>query len=499
MSDRSEALADHEIARRATRGAASYVARTFGSQAVQAISALVVARILDPREYGVFALAMTLVGAVRIVGDLGITFSLAVKPKVSNQDLRVGVSVALLVALIGSGAIVAVWDHLSLVHEVGPSARWIGPGLAVVLLIGVPAFPSTIVMERDLKFSRLGMIGFVAAVPLFVTQVVLLLVGVGLWSMVIAQLVGTTISTVLVVRSSGRLYLPSINRSILRLVREGLPFQGSFMLTALAGTLSTGVVAAMLGARGLGFYAWCTILATPVIGALTAVHQVSAPTLAKMRRDDGARYEESVLVITRTLAVIAAIAAGCLIGLASPTIRFVFGERWLPATTAVQFCLAGTIPTAILNVLAADANAKMMRRTTLIAAVAGGIAILVTLWPLIELGGVGGASAAYFVVGPIVSIVVFAYALRTRIADPVVRSLRLFVPLLALSLALGHLAHTPVEFAAVCAVTGAAGAAAGYLFEGELFRRIVRLLRLREQRRGVEAAAAATPTTGALA
>jgi PST family polysaccharide transporter len=499
LSARSEALPDHEIARRATRGAASYVFRSFGSQAIQAVSALVVARILDPREYGVFALAMTLVGAVRVIGDLGITYSLSVRPKISDQDLRVGVTVALLVALIGTGAIFVIWDHLSLVRHAGPDARWIGPALAVILLIAVPQFPSLIVMERELRFARAGMIAFVAAIPLFVTQVVLLLAGAGLWSMVIAQIVGTTVGMVLIVRASGRFYLPAINRSIWRLVHDGFPYQGSLILTTVAGTVATGVVAAMLGAHGLGLYAWCTILATPVIGALTAVHSVSAPTLARMRRDDGARYEESVEVITRTLAVIAAIAAGCLIGLANPTIRYIFGERWLPATGAVQFCLAGTIATAILNVLAADANAKMMRRTTLIAAVIGGLAILATLWPLIELDGVAGASAAYFCIGPIVSTAVFAYALRTRIADTAFRAMRLFVPLLALSIVLGRLAHTPAEFALVCAGSGIAGAAAGYFGEGELFRRIVRMLRLRDAPSGVEAPSAMEPSTGVVA
>lgn len=495
MSDRSGALHDHEIARRATRGAASYVSRSFGSQAIQAVSALVVARILVPREYGVFALAMTLVGAVRVIGDLGITYSLSVKPKISDADLRVGVTVALLVALIGTGAIFVVWPDLEVVRAAGPGARWIGPALAVILLIAVPQFPSLIVMERELRFSRAGAIAFVATIPLFVTQVVLLLVGVGLWSMVIAQIVGTTIGMVLIVRASGRLYLPAINRSVWRLVHDGFPYQGSLILTAVAGTVATGVVAALLGAHGLGLYAWCTILATPVIGALAAVHSVSAPTLAKMRRDDGTRYQESVEIIALTLAVIAAIAAGCLIGLANPTIRYIFGERWLPATGAVQFCLAGTIGTAVLNVLAADANAKMLRRTTLIAAVIGGIAILATLWPLIEIDGVAGASAAYFVIGPIVSCAVFVYALGTRIADTAFRALRLFVPLLAVSVVLGRMVHTPVEFVLACTVTAIAGAAAAYVGEAALFKRIVRMLRLREAS-PVEATAAMEQAAG---
>jgi PST family polysaccharide transporter len=254
----------------------------------------------------------------------------------------------------------------------------------------------------------------------------------------------------------------------------------------LAGTFTNVIVAAELGARGVGLFAWCTILATPVSGALSAVHSVSLPTLARMRRDDGTRYDESVGVVMRTLACTAAITAGCLIGMASPTIRYVFGERWLPATAAVQFCLAGTIPTAILSVLASDANARQMRGPMLVSALAGGAATLVTLWPLAALYGVGGASAAANCVGPIAGVAVFYWVLRPPLTATILRPLRLFAPLLAFSFLVSRLVHTPVEFVAACIATAAAGAAAGFIAEGELLRRIVRVMRAR--------AASAAPT-----
>ena len=58
MTSRQEVLPDHEVARRASRGAATYVMRTGAAQAVQAISSLAVARVLEPKDYGVFAFAL---------------------------------------------------------------------------------------------------------------------------------------------------------------------------------------------------------------------------------------------------------------------------------------------------------------------------------------------------------------------------------------------------------------------------------------------------------
>ena len=105
------------------------------SQAVQAVSSLAVARVLEPRDYGVFALALTLVSAVRILGDLGITYSLIAKREVSDLDLRIGVAVALAVAVVGGTIVSVVWTQLGLVRAAGGSAVWIGPAMAITLLL----------------------------------------------------------------------------------------------------------------------------------------------------------------------------------------------------------------------------------------------------------------------------------------------------------------------------------------------------------------------------
>jgi O-antigen/teichoic acid export membrane protein len=247
----------------------------------------------------------------------------------------------------------------------------------------------------------------------------------------------------------------------------------------LTGTVTNLIVSAQLGARGIGLFAWCTILATPISGVLFSVHGVSTPTLARMRRDDGTRYEESVRVVTRTMASVSALCVGCLIGLTGPTIRYVFGDRWLPATGAVQFCLAGLIPTAILAALASDANAREMRRASAVSAAAGGAATLIALVPLSSLDGVAGASAADNCVGPIVAVAVFVWALRPPVIDILLRTLRLLVPLLAVSFLTSRLVHTPLEFAGACVTAGIAGLVGVFLAEGELLKRLIRLLRTR--------------------
>jgi O-antigen/teichoic acid export membrane protein len=498
VNESNERLPDSEVARRGTRGVLAYLIRSGAGHVIQAASALTVARILSPTSYGVFALALTLIGLVRLFGDLGITLSLTVEREITERDLRGGCGVALAVAAVGSVLISVIWANLSMVQAAGHGAEWVVPVLTATLIIAVPADPSTIMMERRLEFSRLGVIGVVSTVALFSTQVLLLLAGLGIWAMVLAYTLGSSLASVLTVRASGRLYLPTIRAPIRRLVRRGLPLQGALIMTGVTGTVTNLVVAAQLGSRGIGFFAWCTILATPLMGAIAAMQSATAPTLARMRRDDGSRYSESAAVMTRAVGVVAAVGAGCLIGLAHPIIEYVFGSRWLPATAAVQLCLAGCIPLAICAALQADANARMERRLTFVASLLGGSVSLAVLVPLALNGGVGGASLAAFCVAPAVASAVFALGLRARMWSTLRSALGLFFGLTIVSFTLDQFVSSPLGLAAACVVTGCAAVAAVYLAERTLTMRILRQLRRQSVADPPAQAQASSPTEASI-
>jgi hypothetical protein len=78
-----------------------------------------------------------------------------------------------------------------------------------------------------------------------------------------------------------------------------------------------------------------------------------------------------------------------------------------------------------------------------------------------------------------VAVAVFVWALRPPVIDILLRTLRLLVPLLAVSFLTSRLVHTPLEFAGACVTAGIAGLVGVFLAEGELLKRLIRLLRTR--------------------
>ena len=95
-------LTDTQIARSASRGAAATVTRTGFVMVLQTVSSLAIAHLIAPGSYGIFGLALTVIGFVRYVGDLGMTYRLEVLPQISNHDRGRALTVGLVTAAAGA-------------------------------------------------------------------------------------------------------------------------------------------------------------------------------------------------------------------------------------------------------------------------------------------------------------------------------------------------------------------------------------------------------------
>ena len=149
-------LTDVQIARSASRGAVASLTRNGAVLVLQAASSLVVARLIDPRSYGVFGLSLTLTSALIFLGDLGVTARLEVLRRTDLEEVRRSLAIGLAVAAIGGVVVSTIWQFLPLV-ETGPSgSRFVAPVLALTFLLTVPRQPATALLNRRLKFRAVA-------------------------------------------------------------------------------------------------------------------------------------------------------------------------------------------------------------------------------------------------------------------------------------------------------------------------------------------------------
>jgi O-antigen/teichoic acid export membrane protein len=477
MLEEAQPLTDLEIARVASRGAVSYIARTGLSLVLQTIGSLLIARYLDPRNYGLFGLGLTLTGGLRYIGDLGVTFRLAVAKEASREDFRRGLAVGLIIALAGALLLSGIWQLLPPVASASTSIRLLGPAFGLYLLVTVPMSTLAAMLERQLAFRTVGTIGVASALAASACLISLLLIGLGIWALILSQLIGSAIGLALGIRAVGGFPRPTLRGPVIALIRESFPYQGPQIAQGVVGTAFPVIVVSILGTRDLGFVAWSTILATPFLSLIYALSPVIAPSLARMLREDGSRYGDASMTVLLTLAVLSAAGAGAVIGLVPSIVRFVFGARWLPARDAVELCLLGILPTSLVVGCSSIIGSRNQPGKTVRASLAGGAAAVLVTVPASLLAGVTGAAAAAYVGAPLIELAVLARLGRLPLRAISLRGARLLIPLAAASFEVGRRIDSPAGLAEGAAVMAAGTVLLLGLFERELIRSLWRRVR----------------------
>lgn len=437
------------IGNRAARGGMLLIVRNGLLQGLQVVSSIVLAHALTPNNYGALAIATTFVGLARAVGDLGLSESLVVRSDFEERDLSTS-SVVVISTAISVGSLVAfagVAVNAGLLSGSGPPL--LAGAYAGTLLIDAMRLGPIVRLTRALKFKDIAKASTVeAVVPTFVL-VPLLLAGVGLWAVIIAQY-ARAITGVLAYRRLGGPIARPRRGGRRGLVRHALPYQGPVILGGLVGVLLPLIVAAELDARGLGLWAWSTILAVPIAAALVTIQSVLLPSLARLYGQYQDRFSQAVDRAARLIAVAAGGGAGAIIGLAPEIIKQIFGPKWIDATGAVQVTLLGLLPLSMSLVVSAAMQARGRALPRLRCAIIASVVTLVVVYPLMLAAGVTGAALASAVVGPTVDMLLLARIAAVPLRRAAYDGSLALAAVGGASLLLGHEVHTAPELAAGC-------------------------------------------------
>lgn len=446
-----------------------------------------VARIVAPKEFGVFAIALVVHTVVVNISDFGVSAAL-----IRDDAERVPASAPTIVtiSLVASAALGGLVALLS-----GPLARSLSsPAAATPIAImalnlplaGLTAVPSAM-LRREFRMDRIFLADFANLAVSSAVVLVLALQGLGAlalaWSWVAGQLATTLI---LLAYRAGR-YRPGWRPAeARRLLDFGLPIVGSNLLALLVLNVDYIVVGHVLGARALGLYMLAFNIsgwASNVFGAV--IRSVSMPAFARMRlegRDMPEQFLKALRLVTGVTVPV------CLIlgGLARPAVVAIYGPKWSAAASAlVGLSVLGA--GRILIELAGDYLVTLGRtRSVFFALIPWLAALAATLILVARPYGIAGVGAGQAIV--VLCIVAPVYGLLLRgTGVGIWAALRALAPGVAWALAAAVAAHLVAAqvgspFAATL-IGGAAGVLVAAIPFGPLLISKRETLRLRLQRR----------------
>jgi O-antigen/teichoic acid export membrane protein len=331
----------------AARGVSLLVGRTLGLQLLTAGVTIVLARILTPADYGLFAIAL----AVQMVGqraaELGLPAALVrmeEDPSPQLQSAIAGVMLCFAVSLTGLLLLTAL--------AIAPALGVDSETLTVIALsaCAIPFYAARaipmVLMERQLHFGRVALVETADTLAFNGFALAGALAGLGAYSLAGAVPAGALAGVIAAWAAQSFSRRPSIDLDLVRpLASFGVRvsfLQGIYLVRELGFVV---LIAAIGGTAVAGFYGMSKRLFSFPIALTSAVARVSFPALS---RDATLRPARAAKVAAYT-AIAAGLPLALVAGAIKPLITVVLGDEWLPTTDLVLWASLGMMYTASIN------------------------------------------------------------------------------------------------------------------------------------------------------
>lgn len=324
--------------------AARGVKLTLGGQAVkfaiQLASTVMLARLLSPHDFGLFAMVAAITGFASLLGDFGLSSAAIQSPTISGQQrtnlfwISAATATVLFAALYMSApTIEAFYDQ----PGIGDVVRVLALGFSLAALTS----QFTAHLTRSLQFGRLSIVDISAQLGGLIVGLFGATAGLGYWSLVAQQI---TISALkLVLTAVFARWVPGLPhkapmRPLLAFAANSFGVQA---LSYVSSNVDSVVLGRVSGATALGLYDRAyQLFKIPVQQIAAPLSRVALPILSRQQGDRAAMSRYVLLAQTGVAYVLGAIfSLGA--ALAEPVIDVALGPQWVAATPLFSILAIG--------------------------------------------------------------------------------------------------------------------------------------------------------------
>lgn len=325
-----------ELTYKAVRGVFWMYVSLVGSKLLVFASTIILARILIPAEFGLFGFALLVISYLEIIGDMGMGSALIYEQKQSKQGANVSFIINLITGLLWfilAQAIAPLVAAIFKEPEVVPILRV----LSFVFIINALGNTNDVLLRKELAFKKRMIPELIRGFMKGLFTVILALQGLGVWSLVWGQVIGSAVSTLalwLVFMWRPRFQFPW--NLAKRMLGYGWKIVSVNALAAIVHHLDYWVVGVMLGSAAFGYYSLAyKIPELSIVMIIWAVGKVMFPTYSKMQNDFPS-LRQSYLVTLRYLSLLTMPAGVGLTFLGAVIIYTLYGDNWDPSVPVLQ-------------------------------------------------------------------------------------------------------------------------------------------------------------------
>lgn len=371
---------------------------------------VMVARILAPEDFGLWAMAGVYFGVVNLLTEFGLGASVIMLRELTDEQIAQINAFAL---LMGGGALAVSFGMA------WPLAAFFrSPQLVSVILVMAVVFPITAfrivpaaLLQKELRFKALALVDGARVLTQSLALVAFALLGLRYWALVLAALVSQSVWTALALGlRRHRFATPRLHA-----IRDAITFSVHVIVARLSWYLYSHadfmVAGRVLGQAQLGAYSMAWSLANvPIEKVSTLVNSVTPGFFSAVQKDR-AGLQRYLLTLTEGIALIVFPVALGLALVADDFVAVVLGPQWEGAVVPLRLLAAYATVRAISPLLMPLLNAIGETRLFMWNNILG----LVLLPPAFLIGsrwGTGGIAAAWLIVHPFLLLVLYTRTFR---------------------------------------------------------------------------------------
>ena len=384
------------------RGLAWTAGMKWGAQIFSWASTLIVARLLNPEDYGLVGMATVYLGFANLISEFGVGTTVITLRNLDDEDIAQLNGFAVLLGVTGFLLSCVAAVPLGMFFK-SPKLPLVVVAMSTTFLISSFQSVPAALLQRDLRFKLVSVIDGTKSFAMALVAVVFAFLGFRYWTLVLAGVSSAVVGTTLILSQRRyRIAMPRPNRlsHVLRFSWHVIAGRASWYTYSNADFVVSGRI---LGQDALGAYTVAWNLATVPVEKITGVLNSVTPALYSAVQKDKAALRRYMLTLLEGIGLITLpLSVG--VALVSREFVLVFlGTKWMAAILPLMFLglyasVRSLIPIiwSILNVVGDSAYA--MWSSMAMAVVLPCAFVLGSHW------GNAGIAAAWMIGFPIVGI-----------------------------------------------------------------------------------------------
>lgn len=317
------------LARSTATGVAWSGAAIVATTLMQLVYSAVMARLLEPADFGLVAAALISLRFVSYLSTLGIGSAVVQRDELSADEASASFKLSLLLGLSTAAAgLLGAPLLANLVRQ--PAATNVTRWMAVGLMIGAATSVPEALLRRRMRFRALAILQVLSyAIGYLGVGITLAVRGWGVWSLVAASLAQGLVQLIGLILTSDLSLKGGLS---LRASSKFVAFGGAVTMTGflefLQGSIDTIAVGRWAGAAGLGQYSRATyMVGLPVEKASSATTRVLLSSLSRVQNEP-VRFGRAFGTASSLMACVVLIPM-TMIGVAAPAVVAVLlGPGW---------------------------------------------------------------------------------------------------------------------------------------------------------------------------